>query len=221
MTTATNSNPAERPSSGSRASTFADSIHAVTFVGAADVDAPLLGARGASLRFARQKGASASDVALLERALSRFADVTAASLGIDVRNDAGSGAAGGLGFALRAFLGAILERGVDIVADACDLSALLDGASWCFTGEGSLDAQTLAGKTVLGVAARAERAGVRTVAFAGRVEARTADALAARGIAVVPIAEPPMELGESIARGGELLERAAARVAYELAAREG
>lgn len=196
-------------------------VRTVRFVGAADVDAPLLGARGASLRFARQKGASVSDVALLERALSRFADVTAVSLGIDVRNDAGSGAAGGLGFALRAFFGGRLERGVDIVADARDLSAMLDGASWCFTGEGSLDAQTLAGKTVLGVAARAGAAGVRTVAFAGRVEARAAHELAALGIAVVPIAEPPLELGESIARGGELLERAAARVACELAAREG
>jgi glycerate kinase len=196
-------------------------VRAVSFVGAVDVDAPLLGAQGASLCFARQKGASAADVEFLERALSRFADVAAASLGVDVRNDAGSGAAGGLGFALRAFFDASLERGVDIVADARDLSSLLAGASWCFTGEGSLDVQTLAGKTVLGVAARANAAGVPTVAFAGRVEAGAADALAALGIAVVPIAEPQVELAESIARGGELLERAAAVVARELAAREG
>jgi len=196
-------------------------VRGVTFVGAADVDAPLLGTRGASLLFARQKGASPADVALLERALARFADVTSATLGVDVRGDAGTGAAGGLGFALRAFLDASLDRGVDIVADARDLSGLLAGASWCFTGEGSLDEQTLAGKTVLGVAARARAAGARTVAFAGRVDDGVADALAALGIEVVPIADPPLELGESIARGGELLERAAARIARELDAREG
>jgi len=196
-------------------------VRGVTFVGAADVDAPLLGTRGASLLFARQKGASPADVALLERALARFADVTSATLGGDVRGDAGTGAAGGLGFALRAFLDASLDRGVDIVADARDLSGLLAGASWCFTGEGSLDEQTLAGKTVLGVAARARAAGARTVAFAGRVDDGVADALAALGIEVVPIADPPLELGESIARGGELLERAAARIARELDEREG
>ncbi len=196
-------------------------VRGARFVGAADVDAPLLGTRGASLLFARQKGASPSDVALLERALARFADVTSASLGVDIRSVAASGAAGGLGFALRAFLDAGLDRGVDIVADARDLSGSLAGASWCFTGEGSLDEQTLAGKTVLGVAARARAAGVRTVAFAGRVEALAARALAALGIVVVSIADPPLELGESIARGGELLERAAARIARELAARDG
>jgi len=196
-------------------------LRGARFVGAVDVDAPLLGARGASLFFARQKGASSADVARLERALARFADVAAASLGVDARNDAGSGAAGGLGFALRAFFGASLEPGVDIVADARDLSGLLEGAKWCFTGEGSLDAQTLAGKTVLGVAARARAAGARTIAFAGRVEERAADALAELGVRVVPIAEPTLALAESIARGGELLEEAAARIARELAAADG
>jgi glycerate kinase len=195
-------------------------VRGVRFVGAVDVDAPLLGAQGASLLFARQKGASSAEVALLERALARFAAVVSASLGVDVRSDAGSGAAGGLGFALRAFLDARLERGVDLVADARDLSGYLAGASWCFTGEGSLDEQTLAGKTVLGVAARARAAGARTVAFAGRVDAPAADALAALGIVVVPIADPPLELGESIARGAELLERAAERIARELDARD-
>ncbi len=192
----------------------------VVFVGAADVDAPLLGARGASRRFARQKGAAPADVRRLETALARFADLAAATLGVDVRDDAGCGAAGGLGFALRAFFGARLERGVDLVAEARDLSGHLAGAAWCFTGEGSIDAQTLAGKTVLGVAERARAAGVRTVAFAGRVESRAADELAALGIAVVPIADPALALGDAIARGGELLERAAARIARELASDE-
>jgi glycerate kinase len=196
-------------------------LRGVRFVGAADVDAPLLGARGASLCFARQKGASPADVARLERALARFADVAAASLGVDARDDTGTGAAGGLGFALRAFVGASLEPGVEIVADARDLSGLLEGASWCFTGEGSLDAQTLAGKTVLGVAARARAAGARTVAFAGRVERPAAVALAELGVRVVPIAEPSLALAESIARGGELLERAAARIARELGTVDG
>ncbi len=195
-------------------------LRGVTLVGAADVDAPLLGPCGASRGFAAQKGASLADVPRLERALCRFAEAAATALGVDVRDDAGCGAAGGLGFALRAFLDARLERGIDIVADARDLSGHLAGATWCLTGEGSIDAQTLAGKTVLGVAARARAAGARTIAFAGRVETRAVDALAELGIVVVPIADPPLALDESMSRAGELLERAAARIARELAARE-
>ncbi len=183
---------------------------------AADVDAPLLGPSGASAVFGPQKGASARDVAALDAALARFADVTAATLGVDVRDEPGTGAAGGLGFALRSFMGAVARPGVAVVAEVRGLPAALRGAGWCFTGEGKIDAQTLAGKTVLGVATLAKAAGVATTAFAGRIDEDAARALATRGIACVGIADEMLDTVEAMRRAPELLERAAARIARDL-----
>jgi glycerate kinase len=180
---------------------------------AADVDAPLLGPRGASVMFGPQKGASARDVAVLDAALARFAQVTAATLGIDVRDEPSTGAAGGLGFALRAFAGAVARPGVAVVAEVRGLADALRGAAWCFTGEGAIDEQTLAGKTVLGVAALAAAAGARTVAFAGRVDEDAARGLEARGVTCVAIGATTLDTAETMRRAGELLEHASARIA--------
>jgi glycerate kinase len=180
---------------------------------AADVDHPLTGPRGASAVFGPQKGASAADVAALDAALARFADVTAATLGADLRDEAGMGAAGGLGFGLRAYLGATLGPGVARVAALRGLAEALAGADVCFTGEGSIDEQTLGGKTVAGVAEFAARAGARTLAFGGRVTAAAEAALAERGIVTLPLADGPCALEDAVANADALLERAAARVA--------
>ena len=178
---------------------------------AADVDNPLLGARGASAVFGPQKGASPHDVMVLDIALERFADVAARELGRDERDVPGAGAAGGLGFGLLAFTGARLRPGVEIVAELRGLHGALRGARYCFTGEGSIDAQTLGGKTVDGVARIASRAAVPTVAFGGTLDAAAVGVLAARGVMVLPIAETPLELLEAMRRASELLEHAAAR----------
>ncbi|MGB8205059.1 MAG: glycerate kinase, partial [Candidatus Baltobacteraceae bacterium] len=117
-----------------------------------------------------------------------------------------------LGFALRAFLGGTLRPGVEVVAELRGLPGALRGAAWCFTGEGSIDAQTLGGKTVLGVARLAQAAGARTLAFGGRVESGAEEALAAEGVVVLPIGDGPAPLGQALQEAGTLLERAAARV---------
>ena len=180
---------------------------------AADVDNPLLGPRGATAVFGPQKGAGPSELAQLEAALLRFADAAAATLGRDEREARGTGAAGGLGFALRAFLAAALRPGVDIVAELRELPSALRGAAWCFTGEGSVDQQTLRGKTVAGVARLACAAGAGVVAFAGRLEAAAEETLAASGVTVLPLAEGPGTLEDALCRAGPLLERAASRAA--------
>jgi glycerate kinase len=185
----------------------------ITIEVAADVDNPLLGPRGASAVFGPQKGASAEGVAQLDAALTRFADVTASTLGEDLRDRPGAGAAGGLGFALCAFLNAQSRPGVDIVADLRGLPAALAGATWCFTGEGSIDAQTLRGKTVAGVARLARAAGVPTIAFAGRIEPEAESELAPAGVVTVPIADGPMPAEQALYGAASLLERAAARTA--------
>jgi glycerate kinase len=180
---------------------------------AADVDNPLLGPRGASAIFGPQKGVAPHEIALLDAALARFADVAADVLGRDERETPGAGAAGGLGFGLRAFFGAVLRPGVELVAELRDLPAALRDAAWCFTGEGSIDVQTLGGKTVAGVARLARAAGARTLAFGGRVEPAAEEALAAEGVVAFPIGDGPVPLEEALRRAAPLLERAAARAA--------
>jgi glycerate kinase len=180
---------------------------------AADVDNPLTGPRGASAVFGPQKGADAAGVDLLEAGLSRYAAVAAQTLGTDRSARAGMGAAGGLGFALCAVLGASMRPGVEIVADLRGLGEALADARWCFTGEGSIDDQTLSGKTVAGVARLAAAHGARTLAFGGRVTPEAERELAARGIVVFPIADGPMDLAAALAGASGLLQRAAARAA--------
>ena len=184
---------------------------------AADVDNPLLGARGAAAVFGPQKGASAADVRRLEAALAIFARATAAALGREAHDEPGTGAAGGLGFALHAYLGAEIRPGVALVAELRGLPAALRGAACCFTGEGAIDEQTLGGKTVAGVARLASAAGARTIAFGGRVGAAAERALAARGVVAVPIADGPAALESALANASALLERAAERVANLIA----
>jgi glycerate kinase len=136
---------------------------------ACDVTAPLLGPSGASAVFGPQKGATASEVAQLESALTRLVAVTCSTLGHARPDRAGAGAAGGLGFALLEYLHAEAQPGVQIVAETVGLEQELAGADWVFTGEGSVDAQTMLGKTPFGVAQIARRHNTPAIIFAGRV----------------------------------------------------
>jgi len=161
---------------------------------ACDVTNPLLGPAGATAVYGPQKGATAADVPALDAVLARFAACAAATSGRDLRDRPGSGAAGGLGFGLATFAGAELAPGFPLVAEACGLRDTLTAADWCFTGEGRIDAQTLAGKVVAGVAALAGAAGARTIAFGGSVDPAVEAELAARGVVCMPIAAGPLAL---------------------------
>jgi glycerate 2-kinase len=178
-----------------------------------DVDNPLLGARGAARVFGPQKGATPEVVERLEAGLTNLADVIERDLGRDVREARGGGAAGGLGAGAIAFLDATLVSGVDAVADAVGLDDALAGAHWVVTGEGRLDEQSLNGKVVSGVVARARRVGCRAAVLAGTI-ALDGDAAARAGIeAMEPAAPAVMPLEEALARGAELVEAAAERLA--------
>ncbi|WOT04114.1 glycerate kinase [Shewanella youngdeokensis] len=136
---------------------------------ACDVDNPLCGDSGASAVFGPQKGATKQMVEQLDCALSHYADVISQSGINDYRNEAGVGAAGGMGLGLMAFVNAKLKPGIDIVIDAVDLAAHIQGADLVITGEGRLDSQTLHGKTPMGVAAVAGKFDVPVIAIAGSV----------------------------------------------------
>ncbi|MEI6838591.1 MAG: glycerate kinase, partial [Alcaligenaceae bacterium] len=134
---------------------------------ASDVNNPLCGPRGASAIFGPQKGASPEQVQQLDAALSHFADLCAQYLGHDRRDAPGSGAAGGVGFAAHAWMQATFRPGVAVIAEIGGLAQALEGATLVLTGEGRMDAQTLLGKTPMGVAQIAKRAGVPAIAIAG------------------------------------------------------
>ncbi|CDF82843.1 Glycerate kinase [Pseudomonas knackmussii B13] len=142
-------------------------LRAVEVEVAADVDNPLYGPRGASAVFGPQKGASPAQVEQLNAALQRYAQVAAQVLGEDHSAYPGVGAAGGLGFAARAFLGARFRPGIELVAEVAGLAEAMQGAALAITGEGRLDAQSLHGKTPVGVARVAAAAGVPVIALAG------------------------------------------------------
>lgn len=137
---------------------------------ACDVTNPLCGPNGASYIFAPQKGADPATVRKLDAALAHLADITAAILGTDLRDQPGAGAAGGLGFAFASYLNGTLRPGVDIVLDAVLPEFELRAADIVVTGEGRFDGQTAMGKAPVGIARRAKACGCKVIVLAGSVE---------------------------------------------------
>jgi len=136
---------------------------------ACDVDNPLTGERGAAVVFGPQKGATPEMVKILDENLSHFADVLKKDLEKDIAPIPGTGAAGGLGAGLLAFLNADLKRGVDIVLEFVKLEEKIKDATLVFTGEGKIDCQTIYGKTPIGVAKTAKKYGVPVIGIAGSI----------------------------------------------------
>lgn len=185
----------------------------VRFDIAADVNNPLCGPHGASEIFGPQKGASPVQVEQLDRALGHFADHCATALGKDVRDEPGSGAAGGLGFAAKAFLGAQFKAGVEVVAELVGLAEAVAGADLVITGEGRFDAQTLRGKTPFGVARVASQQGVPVIVIAGTL-GDGYQALYEHGIdAAFALASGPMTLDQACAEAPRLLRERATDIA--------
>ena len=182
---------------------------------ACDVSNPLLGPRGASAVYGPQKGATPDDVAYLDEVLARLVSLAppAAKLAAALP---GAGAAGGLGWALLGFLGARMRPGVELVAETVGLDAAVAGADLVLTGEGSVDAQTLQGKTPAGVAAVAARHNVPVVVLGGRVT-DDARALASESVRLVSITPDGQPTSEAVRRGSENLRRAVSRVVAEVA----
>lgn len=185
----------------------------VRLVAATDVDAPLLGSRGATAVFAPQKGAAPADLPLLEAALARWADVLEGALGVAVRDRAGAGAAGGLGAALFA-LGAERASGVDLVSNLAGLEAAVRGADLVVTGEGTFDATSLTGKVVSGVAASAGRNGVPCLVLAGQSRVGRRECAAA-GIAGAYAVADGIGVAAALADPAGQLARLAAEVATQ------
>ncbi|WP_343654882.1 glycerate kinase [Paraburkholderia caribensis] len=144
-------------------------LQEATFVGMSDVDNPLTGDHGATAVFGPQKGVKPEQVAAIDAALTRFADLVEPAMNRVARNQPGAGAAGGLGFALH-MLGAEFEPGAEVVARQIGLDAALEGANWLITGEGRSDVQTLHGKAPFIACRHARAAGVPATLLSGAVD---------------------------------------------------
>ncbi len=187
---------------------------------ATDVDNPLLGPRGAAAVYGPQKGAGPADIEVLDAALARLSRVlgTASGGGISGHPAAtlpGAGAAGGVGFAALAVLGAAARPGIELLLELTGFSDKLPGTALVITGEGSLDQQTLAGKAPAGVAAAARAHGIPVVAVAGRCLLDGAE-LADAGIrAAYALTDLEPDLTRCMTEAGPLLQRLSERIAHE------
>ena len=164
---------------------------------ACDVTNPLTGPDGAAAVYSPQKGATGETVRRLEAALVHLAELLRRDLGINVEHLSGAGAAGGLAAGLVAFAGAKLTSGMQLVAETVALADRLAGADLCITGEGKLDAQSLSGKTAVGVARLAAQAGVPVICIPGQFDRDAAnDLFAASATAELFAAVHPLVAGD-------------------------
>ncbi len=171
-----------------------------TFTIACDVDNPMYGERGAAHIYSRQKGASEADVLLLDAHVKHFAEVIEKELGKNVAHIKGSGAAGALGGGFLAFLNATLCSGIDIVLDAIDFDAKVKEVDFVITGEGKIDAQSLMGKVISGIAKRCVKAHVPLIALAGSVEEDAFTSHESGVSALFSILHAPMSLEEAMGK---------------------
>lgn len=163
----------------------------ITVSAACDVDNPLCGPTGAARVFGPQKGANDLQQEELDRGLRNLAQIIEKDLGLSVETVAGSGAAGGLGAGVLAFLGGTLQSGIDLVLNAANVDKHMAQADVVITGEGRMDGQSMRGKVPYGVAIRARKAGVPCIALCGSL-GQNAEALHNIGITAMfsSVSEP-------------------------------
>ena len=145
-------------------------IKDVEFTLLCDVLNPLYGKNGAAYIYAKQKGASDSEVVLLDEGLQHFSKIVKEQFGVDLSTIEGGGAAGGIGASCSFFLNAEIVHGIDLILDICDFDNALKNADLVITGEGKFDKQSMMGKTISGIAKRTVKRNIPLVIFAGRNE---------------------------------------------------
>lgn len=187
-------------------------IAGTTFVVACDVNNPLTGPQGASAIYGPQKGADGAMVEKLDRNLTHFAGVIENQFGKKISQIPGSGAAGGLGAGMIAFLDATLMKGFPLIAELTGLEEKIRQADLVITGEGKMDAQTQFGKTPLGVAQLAKKHGIPVIGVAGTLE-EDAGVLYQEGFdLLLSIQEKPGDLATALSSAEPLLERTGERI---------
>ncbi len=187
-------------------------LKSVEFILASDVDNPLLGPKGAAAIYAPQKGANASDVALLEAALMNFADVA----GTSHVTTAGSGAAGGFGFMAYTFLNASHQSGIDTFIELTQFESHCIGADLVITGEGMYDSQSLSGKAPIGIYAVASRHNIPVALVCGQAKLNSSLENAPRFAKIYTLTSFESDVRKCIENPRPIVEKIGLSIAQEL-----
>ena len=163
-----------------------------------DIDNPMYGTFGASYVFAPQKGADEKCVEELDKGIENLSRVIAETTGKDISQLPGTGAAGAMGAGMVAFFNAKLQMGIQTVLDTVQFDEKIADADYIFTGEGKLDAQSLRGKVVMGIAQRAQQQEKKVIAVVGGADDKNIKEVYRMGVtAVFPINRLPQDFSVS------------------------
>lgn len=142
-------------------------LEGITVTTMCDIDNPMYGKNGAAFVFAGQKGASETDVFVLDENLRHFASLVKKNFRMDLQNIKGGGAAGGMGVGMVVFFDAKLQMGIDTVLEVINFDKMLKDTDLVISGEGNLDKQSLGGKVLLGIAKRTQKENTKLIAIVG------------------------------------------------------
>ena len=187
-------------------------LKSTEFILASDVDNPLLGATGAAAIYAPQKGANASEVALLEAALMHFADLA----GTSHVSTTGSGAAGGFGFMAYTFLDASHRSGIDTFIELTEFESKCVGANLVITGEGMYDSQSLSGKAPIGIYAVASRQNIPVALVCGQAKLNSSLENAPRFAKIYTLTSFESDVRKCIENPRPIIEKIGQSIAQEL-----
>lgn len=177
-----------------------------------DVTNPLCGPDGATYTFGKQKGGTPEILDRLEKGMQNYRDVIIREFGINPDEIQGSGAAGGLGTALKVFLHAEMKSGIETVLDLIDFDARLEGVDLVVTGEGRTDWQSCFGKVMQGVGDRSAKHQVPVAALCGGL-GPDYEKIYAHGISsIMTTVDGPMPLKEALDNASELYYKGAIRM---------
>lgn len=183
---------------------------------ACDVTNPLTGTDGASYVYGPQKGASEEQVEELDRYLKHFAKVVRRDLDVDIEDEPGAGAAGGIGGALLAFFNAKLRRGGELITEMLALEDTIKDADLAITGEGGINHQTIFGKTPIVVAKIAKKYDIPVIALVGSISEGHEEVYEHGIDAVFSIISEVADLEETLEAGIQNVEMTARNVAATL-----
>lgn len=177
-----------------------------------DVTNPLCGPDGATYTFGKQKGGTPEILDRLEKGMQNYRDVIIREFGVNPDEIQGSGAAGGLGTALKVFLHAEMKSGIEIVLDLIDFDARLEGVDLVVTGEGRTDWQSCFGKVMQGVGDRSAKYQVPVAALCGGL-GPDYEKIYAHGISsIMTTVDGPMPLKDALDNATELYYKGAIRM---------
>ena len=189
-----------------------ESIRKVHFTVMCDVTNPLCGKDGATYTFGKQNGGTPEILDRLEKGMCNYRDVIIRKFGVNPDETPGTGAAGGLGAALKIFFNAEMNSGIETVLNLIDFDHLLTKADLVITGEGRTDWQSCFGKVMQGVGDRAKKYDIPAVALCGGL-GKGYEGIYEHGIdSIITTVDGPMELAEALDRAEELYYKGAIRL---------